>query len=441
MHDDGTSTNDDRLGALGDVAFAIEHGDLGGDDLLVIAADNLFEFSVQDYVDFWRAKGRASAIAVHRLADPSLASLYGVVELDEEDRVVGLEEKPSAPRSDLVSTAAYLFAREHVELLERYLGDGLPPDPPGRFLVWLHEREPVYGYRFAEDWLDIGDPAQLLEADNRYRARAGLPPATSTRSTSGRDNGGAHLTQLDTDMTRVPAYVDRVARRPPVPPACAGCAAPEAAALRAPSAALVAGVCASCRRDLTGSSRRSASGAEPRPRGLSRAAPSAPVAASRSPPRGRRSPTAASPASWCGLETARPPPVRSLAAELVSEVVPAPAADVITYIPPDGDRSLKRGHEPAAELARALATRWNLEARRCSSGARPSRARPACAASSDAGTSAAHSRRPALAERASLGGARRRRLHDRRDRGAAASALRTAGVREVHVVTFARAIR
>jgi glucose-1-phosphate thymidylyltransferase len=175
VHDDGTSTNDDRLGALGDVAFAIEHGDLAGDDLLVIAADNLFEFSVRDYVDFWSAKGRASAIAVHRLADPSLASLYGVVELDDEDRVVGLEEKPSAPRSDLVSTAAYLFAREHVDLLERYLGNGLPPDPPGRFLVWLHEREPVYGYRFAEDWLDIGDPAQLLEADNRYRARAGLP--------------------------------------------------------------------------------------------------------------------------------------------------------------------------------------------------------------------------------------------------------------------------
>jgi NDP-sugar pyrophosphorylase family protein len=67
-----------------------------------------------------------------------------------------------------------LFSREHVALLEQYLREGHPPDPPGRFVVWLHEREPVYGYRFSEEWLDIGDPAQLLEADNRYRARVGL---------------------------------------------------------------------------------------------------------------------------------------------------------------------------------------------------------------------------------------------------------------------------
>jgi glucose-1-phosphate thymidylyltransferase len=178
VHDDGTSSNDDRLGALGDVAFAAEQGNLDDDDLLVIAADNLFEFSLRNYVNFWREKGEASAIAVHRLADPSLATLYGVVELDDEDRVVSVEEKPAAPRSDLVSTATYLFSRDHVRLLERYLAEGHPPDPPGRFIVWLHDREPVYGYRFSEDWLDIGDPAQLLEADNRYRARAGLPART-----------------------------------------------------------------------------------------------------------------------------------------------------------------------------------------------------------------------------------------------------------------------
>ena len=175
VHNDGTGSNEDRLGAIGDIRFAIEQGDLGGDALLVIAADNLFEFSLTDYIGFWR-RTAGSAIAVHRLADPSLATLYGVVELDGNDRVVGLEEKPKQPRSDLVSTATYLFSREHLELLDRYLADGNPPDPPGRFLVWLAEREPVYGFRFSEQWLDIGDPEQLLEADNLYRARAGLLP-------------------------------------------------------------------------------------------------------------------------------------------------------------------------------------------------------------------------------------------------------------------------
>jgi glucose-1-phosphate thymidylyltransferase len=172
---DGTSTNEDRLGAIGDIRFAIEHGGLAGDDLLVIAADNLFEFSLRDYVSFWKAKGAGSAIAVHRLADPSLASLYGVVELDDDDRVIGLEEKPDHPRSDLVSTATYLFHRDHLPILERYLEEGNPPDPPGRFLVWLYPREPLYGYRFPEPWFDIGDPEQLLDADNRYRERLGMP--------------------------------------------------------------------------------------------------------------------------------------------------------------------------------------------------------------------------------------------------------------------------
>jgi glucose-1-phosphate thymidylyltransferase len=176
LHNDLTTSNDDRLGATGDIRFVVDRAGLAGDDLLVVAGDNLFEFSLEEYVAFWRGKGQGSAIAVHRLADPSLASLYGVVELDSGDRIVRLEEKPEHPRSDLVSTATYLFAREHLPLLERYLDEGNPADPPGRFIAWLYEREPVYGFRFSESWLDIGDLGQLLEADNEYRARAGLPP-------------------------------------------------------------------------------------------------------------------------------------------------------------------------------------------------------------------------------------------------------------------------
>ncbi|HUK45350.1 MAG TPA: nucleotidyltransferase family protein [Gaiellaceae bacterium] len=175
VHDDGTSSNDDRLGALGDIRFAVEQGGLGDDGLLVIAADNLFELSLADYIAFWRGKGDGSAIAVRRLADPGLARLYGVVELGDGDRVVGMEEKPEQPRSDLIATAMYLFSRAHLELLERYLADGNAPDPPGSFFAWLYRREPLYGYRFSEEWLDIGNPGQLLEADNRYRQLQGLP--------------------------------------------------------------------------------------------------------------------------------------------------------------------------------------------------------------------------------------------------------------------------
>jgi glucose-1-phosphate thymidylyltransferase len=97
-----------------------------------------------------------------------------VVELGDGERVVGLEEKPEHPKSSLVSTATYIFGRDHLPLMKGYLEAGLPPDPPGKFISWLLEREPLFGYGFAGEWLDIGDPVQLLTADNLYRARLGL---------------------------------------------------------------------------------------------------------------------------------------------------------------------------------------------------------------------------------------------------------------------------
>jgi glucose-1-phosphate thymidylyltransferase len=174
VHDDGTTSNDDRLGAIGDIAFVLDRAGID-DDLLVIAGDNLFEFSLADYVAFWRTKGVASCIAVHDVGDRELAKQYGVVALDEEDRVVELVEKPDDPPSTLVSTATYLLHREHLALVRRYLEEGNSPDQPGKLFVWLYQREPVYGYRFGGEWLDIGTPEQLLEADNRLRARLELP--------------------------------------------------------------------------------------------------------------------------------------------------------------------------------------------------------------------------------------------------------------------------
>ena len=179
VHDDGTHSNETRLGAIGDIGFALEQGELGGEPLLVIAADNLFDFSLAEYVAFWRRHRSASAIAVHRLADPSLAHLYGVVELDSSEMVTCLEEKPAHPRSDLVSTATYLFSAEHLELIGPYLREGLPADPPGAFLTWLCAREPVYGFRFQGAWLDIGELSQLQAADDAYRARLGLAARTA----------------------------------------------------------------------------------------------------------------------------------------------------------------------------------------------------------------------------------------------------------------------
>ena len=175
VHDDGTRSNDDRLGAIGDIAFVLEEAPLAEDDLLVVAGDNLFSYDVGEMVDFWRARGEASAVALLDVGELELARRYGVVALDDADRIVDFVEKPENPTSTLAATATYLFGRDHVGLVRRYLDEGNPPDPPGRFVEWLFAREPVYGYRFQGDWLDIGDHSQLLEAHNLMRRRQGLP--------------------------------------------------------------------------------------------------------------------------------------------------------------------------------------------------------------------------------------------------------------------------
>jgi glucose-1-phosphate thymidylyltransferase len=172
--DDGTTSNDDRLGAIGDIRFTLEQARLADDDLFVVAGDNLIGYDLRDYVHFWRERG-GSAIALRHEPDIELIKQYGVVELDKADRVVSFEEKPAEPRSSLAATAAYLYPADHVALIPQYLDEGNPPDAPGNFVAWLHSRAPVYGYRFTGDWLDIGNKEQLLEADNLMRSRQGMP--------------------------------------------------------------------------------------------------------------------------------------------------------------------------------------------------------------------------------------------------------------------------
>ena len=132
-----------------------------------------------DYIAFWIAKEGASALAVYDVGDRELAKKYGVVDVGEGDRIVGFVEKPEDPPSTLAATAAYLYARPHAALVSTYLDEGNPPDQPGHLIAWLHRREPVYAYRVAGGWYDIGDADQLLEADNRLRAERGLPTRTA----------------------------------------------------------------------------------------------------------------------------------------------------------------------------------------------------------------------------------------------------------------------
>jgi glucose-1-phosphate thymidylyltransferase len=175
VHDDGTSSNEDRLGAVGDLRLVIEAAGLRDDELLVLG-DDLLELSLPSFVDWWRSKPEpASAVPLHDVGDLELATHYGIAATDADDRIVHFIEKPSDPPSTLAATVAYLLPPSHVRLVATYLDEGQSPDNAGGFLGWLARRKPVYGYRFDGYWYDIGNRTQLLEADNRLRRLAGLP--------------------------------------------------------------------------------------------------------------------------------------------------------------------------------------------------------------------------------------------------------------------------
>jgi glucose-1-phosphate thymidylyltransferase len=176
VHDDGTTSNDDRLGAVGDLRLVIEAAGLSDEELLVLAGDNLFELSLPRFVEWWRGKPQpASAVPLHDVGDLELAKEYGIAATDSDERIVQFVEKPSDPPSTLASTLIYLLPPEHVRLVATYLDAGKSADNAGSFLGWLAQNERVCGYRFEGDWFDIGNRDQLLEADNWLRRQTGLP--------------------------------------------------------------------------------------------------------------------------------------------------------------------------------------------------------------------------------------------------------------------------
>ena len=164
---DGTKSNEDRLGAIGDVHFAITSKNIDN-ELIVVAGDNLFELSLNDVSNFFRKK-KSNVIVLHDVKDIELAKHYGIVETDNENLVTHFEEKPQNPRSTLASTGIYLFPKKTIELIKKYIEQGNNPDKTGSFIEWLHKRDKVHSYVTDKKWYDIGSFEQLEKADKHYR--------------------------------------------------------------------------------------------------------------------------------------------------------------------------------------------------------------------------------------------------------------------------------
>ena len=164
---DGSTCDDNKLGAIGDIKFVLETAKFN-EDLLIIAGDNLFKLDLFRFIQFFEKK-KASCIALYDIEDRERARKYGVVDIDANQRIVKFEEKPSYPSSTLIATCLYLFPKKNLNLVSTYLEEKRSSDAPGFYIQWLAKEKEVYGFVFKERWYDIGGLESLKEADLEYR--------------------------------------------------------------------------------------------------------------------------------------------------------------------------------------------------------------------------------------------------------------------------------
>jgi len=152
---DGTDYNENRLGAIGDIALTIEKANLK-DNLLVAASDNIFGFSFKKLCRFYEEQ-QTDCITVRVLEDVRKLRTTGVAELDDAFRVISFTEKPESPRSNLACPPVYIFRNDTLPLIGEYLRRGGNPDAPGFFIEWLVGQKPVHAFQFDEPRYNIGD--------------------------------------------------------------------------------------------------------------------------------------------------------------------------------------------------------------------------------------------------------------------------------------------
>ena len=164
--DDGTETNETRLGAVCDLLYAMEKLQID-DDMLVVAADNLLFFSFQEFVDFAKEKG-TSCIMCHE--QPELAKLQrtGVVELDAEMKVLGMEEKPQVPKSHWAVPPFYIYKKKDLDLVRHSVENGCGKDAPGNLAHYMVEHTVMHAWKMSAGRFDIGSLDTYEEAVRRF---------------------------------------------------------------------------------------------------------------------------------------------------------------------------------------------------------------------------------------------------------------------------------
>ncbi|MBR1932098.1 MAG: nucleotidyltransferase family protein [Prevotella sp.] len=164
--DDGTDTNDTRLGAVCDLLLALQQRHID-DDLLVVAADNLLFFSFQEFVDFAQQK-QTSCIMCHEQPDVEKLQRTGVIVVDDQMRVLNMEEKPQQPKSHWAVPPFYIYKKADLDLVRHSVENGCGKDAPGNLAHYMVERTTMHAWPMTAGRFDIGSLDTYQEAQRLF---------------------------------------------------------------------------------------------------------------------------------------------------------------------------------------------------------------------------------------------------------------------------------
>lgn len=165
--DDGTSSNETRLGAVRDIKYAVDTLRID-DDILVIAGDNLLDFSFSTFVDYFQTKKASCVMRYHEPSDERLRKC-GVLEIDDDGLILGMEEKPSEPKSHWCCPPFYLYTKEAAAMIGEAVDSGCGTDAPGSLVAWMASRIPVYAMEMPGRRFDIGNLESYSEVCGTYK--------------------------------------------------------------------------------------------------------------------------------------------------------------------------------------------------------------------------------------------------------------------------------
>ena len=164
--DDGTSSNETRLGAVKDIQYACDKLSLD-DEMLVIAGDNVLDFSLTEFIEYAKRKN-ASCIMRYYESDEKRLLKSGVVTVDENDKILKMTEKSPTPETNWCCPPFYYYTREDARLVEKGIESGCGTDAPGSYIAWLCTVTPVYAMEMPSKRYDIGNLESYEKVRKEY---------------------------------------------------------------------------------------------------------------------------------------------------------------------------------------------------------------------------------------------------------------------------------